>query len=135
MYWKEGSSKWKSYNEMDDQLKAWRAEQLKIASAVEIIPDKEDSRSEQGITYLPFSTKHEDAIYVGGVDVGFGDNDSAVAVYVVTKGEEIVYQDSISYTLDVPYVSSYLAFREIEPLTALVLKQKNNQSNENCECT
>lgn len=110
----------------DDQLKDhWHAEQLKIASAVEIIAD--ESRRDQGLKHLTFSSKQNDSIAVGGVDVSFGDNDLAVAVYVVTKGEEVIYQDSITYTLDVPYISSYLAFREIEPLTTLVMKQKENQ--------
>ncbi len=109
----------------NDQLEAWRTEQLEIASAVEIIPDADSG--DHGIKHLSFSTKQDDAKRVGGVDVSFGDNDLAVAVYVITKGEEIIYQDSVTYTLDVPYVSSYLAFREIEPLTELVMKQKQSQ--------
>jgi deoxyinosine 3'endonuclease (endonuclease V) len=72
--------------------------------------------------FMPFP--HRYAVdYVKFLDVSFGKNDSAIAVYVVTKGEEVVYQDHMMFTLTLPYVSSYLSFREIEPLTELIKKQ------------
>lgn len=68
---------------------------------------------------------------------------TAVAVYVVLRRQqkqknkhqrqphseilsdeyEMVYFDSIQYTPHVPYISGYLAFREIEPLQSLVQRQ------------
>lgn len=109
---------------MEDQLQLWREEQLRIASKVIIRPDQDKALS--GYKYLNTKSDDEDTIplLLGGVDVSFGENDSAIAVYVVTQDETVIYQDIIEFKLTVPYFSSYLAFREIEPLTQLVMKQK-----------
>mmetsp|Transcript_13129 Transcript_13129/g.19878 ORF Transcript_13129/g.19878 Transcript_13129/m.19878 type:complete len:331 (-) Transcript_13129:1344-2336(-) len=113
---------------MEEQLRKWRDEQLNISSQVIIRPDEDSFIS--GYKFLPISGNvgkgANDGKVLGGVDVSFGKGNSAVAVYVVlNRDDTIVYQDSIEFTLTVPYVSSYLAFREIEPLTDLVMKQKN----------
>lgn len=42
---------------------------------------------------------------------------------IVSPNYELVYSDHIHYQLTMPYVSTYLAFREIEPLEKLVQKQ------------
>ena len=78
-------------------------------------------------------SSHLEKLY-GGVDVSFApqndvDEDDetrrnkAVAVYVILKGSDVVYQDWEFFDLQVPYISSYLAFREIEPLERLVKRQ------------
>jgi deoxyinosine 3'endonuclease (endonuclease V) len=114
---------------MMDEMERWREEQLRIASKVVKLPD-EQVPSEGGYNFVSFSKKNDDLILLGGVDVSFfSGSDSAVAVYVVTKGESVIYQDSIKFQIQVPYVSSYLAFREIEPLTQLVIKQKRFHPN------
>jgi len=77
---------------------------------------------------IPNDDSHTEKLY-GGVDVSFApQNDKsygnkAVAVYVVVKGTTIVYQDWELFELKVPYISSYLAFREIDPLERLVKRQ------------
>ncbi len=114
---------------MTDQMDVWREEQLRIASKIVKLPN-EQVPSEGGYNFISFSKKDDDLMLLGGVDVSFfGGSDSAVAVYVVTKGERVIYQDSITFQIQVPYVSSYLAFREIEPLTQLVMKQKRLHPN------
>jgi len=115
-------------------LAKWKEEQREISSEVVVLPDPDESSSDS-----PFSTVsglsdyrclgkvgHKDSLY-GGLDVSFpneGEDDMpSVAVYVVLRGDEVVYQDSLSFKLTLPYVSSYLAFREIEPYVNLVNKQ------------
>ena len=76
---------------------------------------------------------------------------TAVAVYVVLRRQqkqknkhkrqqhseilsddyELIYSDSIRYTPNVPYMSGYLAFREIEPLQTMVQRQIEQKP----ECT
>lgn len=106
----------------DQQLEIWREEQLRVASKVKKCPDEDAAIS--GYKCFTFSRSKDDTMLLGGVDISFGEKDFAIAVYVITKGEKVVYQDTIEFQLTVPYYSSYLAFREIEPLTELVMKQK-----------
>lgn len=49
----------------------------------------------------------------------------SVAVYVILEypGGDVVYKDYEFFTLQVPYIPSYLAFREIDPLERLIQKQ------------
>jgi deoxyinosine 3'endonuclease (endonuclease V) len=74
----------------------------------------------------------------GGVDVSFPSHElsgdvsqqgASVAVYVVwdRRTESIVYQDHEYFHLQVPYIPSFLAFREIDPLERLVNKQRKMQ--------
>jgi deoxyinosine 3'endonuclease (endonuclease V) len=53
----------------------------------------------------------------------------AVAVYVVwdSRTGSVAFQDHEIFTLRVPYVPSFLAFREIDPLVRLVQKQRQRQ--------
>jgi deoxyinosine 3'endonuclease (endonuclease V) len=105
-------------SEVDVALLAkWRAEQEEIAKQVIALPDAEPYSQYQSI---PVDTNNK---LFGGVDISFGENESAVAVYVIMKNNEIVHQDHVFFQLSVPYVSSYLAFREIEPLVTLVKRQ------------
>jgi deoxyinosine 3'endonuclease (endonuclease V) len=66
--------------------------------------------------------------YFGGVDVSFPDNEESapsVAVYVIVDHSgTVVYRASECVHLIVPYVSSYLSFREIAPLERLVEQQR-----------
>jgi hypothetical protein len=89
----------------------------------------------------------KDPEYYGGVDVSFpatadrnydDDDDEdgtidtnnmnhpSVAVYVIIDKRtfKTVYQDYEYFQLDIPYISTYLAFREIQPLQTLVHRQK-----------
>jgi len=42
---------------------------------------------------------------------------------ILSRNYELIYSDYIRYELTVPYVSTYLAFREIDPLQKLVRRQ------------
>lgn len=57
-----------------------------------------------------------------------GDDEQAVAVYVIVdrRTMKVVYHDHIFFDLDVPYIPTYLAFREIAPLEQLVQQQIQN---------
>jgi deoxyinosine 3'endonuclease (endonuclease V) len=65
--------------------------------------------------------------YYGGVDVSFSDDDAdlAVAVYVVLDETtaSVVYNASELFRITVPYIPSFLAFREIDPLVRLIRQQ------------
>ena len=90
-------------------------------------------------------------LLIGGVDVSFPAvdeeaNEDAVAVYVILKYEinnsssnnhhhngvisssnqppEVVYRSHTFYKLTTPYIPSYLAFREIDPLLELITQQR-----------
>lgn len=57
--------------------------------------------------------------YVGGLDISFSpSNDSCACVCLVvydTKQKSIVYKHSSLHTVDIPYIPTYLGFREIDP--------------------
>ena len=112
---------------MDDLIAKWRIEQHEIASKTKVLYDSHDEDkgvdAVAGATFSKCSYHIQDKL-IGGVDVSFGDDNSAIAVYVITRNQQVIYTDSLSYKLSVPYVSSYLAFREIEPLEQLVERQK-----------
>jgi len=96
---------------MDKMLSNWREEQLLIASKACIIADDDTQLKHCRGSSKEFSTCISHSIkdkLIGGVDVSFGDNDKAIAVYVVTRNHQVIYQDSIVFTLRQPYVSSYL---------------------------
>ena len=71
------------------------------------------------------------SILFGGVDVSFPENegDPSVATYVILEANSafsnlsVVYRDFQYIHLTIPYISSFLAFREIEPLENLIKKQ------------
>lgn len=78
------------------------------------------------------STSTSTDSYYGGVDVSFPDHDDnhttnapSVAVYVIMDHSGMVVYRAHEYVhLNVPYVSSYLSFREITPLERLVKQQR-----------
>jgi deoxyinosine 3'endonuclease (endonuclease V) len=118
---------------LDEMLAQWREEQILVASQVVVLKDPPAdelcslSFSKQSYKSVPESN-HANELY-GGVDVSFpkNDEDPSVAVYVVLRGTKVVYKDHEFFHLKgIPYVSSYLSFREIEPLERLVKKQLEN---------
>ncbi|OMO61924.1 hypothetical protein CCACVL1_23144 [Corchorus capsularis] len=71
--------------------------------------------------------------YVGGVDVSFSKNEPSLAcgslvVLDLHHALDIVYQDYVVVTIDVPYVTGFLAFREAPILVNLLEKMKSNAS-------
>ena len=72
-------------------------------------------------------------LLIGGVDVGFpkDETEDAIAVYVILKYANhpsltppvVVYRSHKFYFPNIPYIPSYLAFREIEPLCELISSQ------------
>jgi deoxyinosine 3'endonuclease (endonuclease V) len=124
---------------IDEQKQTWIEEQLKIAALVEILQDEEEDgvgRKNGRFRMLDLhahKTRHDNNnVYYGGVDVSFPENDSdpAVAVYTIidartmTNASKPVYTSHAYFHLTVPYVPSFLAFREIEPLHRLVEEQR-----------
>lgn len=120
------------HGDLDERLQTWRAEQCRVASHVVI---KKDSLAEGSFVDTKarfksvscFDASSESSMLYGGVDVSFPakNQDPAVAVYVVMdwSTQQVVYHDYEYFELTVPYVSSYLSFREIDPLERLVTKQ------------
>jgi deoxyinosine 3'endonuclease (endonuclease V) len=55
-------------------------------------------------------------------------DEQAVAVYVIVdrRTMTVVYYDHLFFHLDIPYIPTYLAFREIAPLEELVQRQIQN---------
>ena len=128
---------------------AWIREQREIATLVEILPDAavwqlhppstaSTSECSSSKPYRLVSTARcaidstsTNTLY-GGVDISFpeNENDLAVAVYTIVDaadadgGMNVVYTNSEFFALTVPYVSSFLAFREIGPLVRLIDQQR-----------
>ncbi|CAG8488821.1 11782_t:CDS:2 [Funneliformis mosseae] len=69
--------------------------------------------------------------YIGGVDLSFIENheEDAIATLVVLKypSLEVIYENFSSVKLKIPYMTGFLAFREVTPLLDLlqILKQRN----------
>jgi deoxyinosine 3'endonuclease (endonuclease V) len=117
-------------------MKTWIEEQERVASMVSIpskdsfvhgVVDVNQRFSLLAPSVISRPSKGHSTLF-GGLDVSFDSNDQniAVAVYVVLDEEnfEIVYQDTeIFEPQDVPYIPSFLAFREWQPLVKLVRKQ------------
>ncbi|CAJ1934452.1 unnamed protein product [Cylindrotheca closterium] len=120
----------------NSQREVWKLEQEIVASMVQmeadppidtsVVPDnplfhviKDDHKD-----VYSFSSNPE---FYGGVDVSFPENeeDKAVAVYVIIDKRSLscVYRDYKYFNLTIPYVSTFLAFREIDPLQELVHRQ------------
>jgi deoxyinosine 3'endonuclease (endonuclease V) len=125
----------------DEQRKLWIAEQLEIASKVIVRPDDPEEDVQPGrflaVPIDPLDDKNRnglddtttDIVYYGGVDVSFPNEEFvdalAVAVYVILTypSMHVVYQDHEYFRLTVPYIPSFLSFREIEPTVSLIQKQ------------
>ncbi|KAL7497727.1 hypothetical protein ACHAWT_009324 [Skeletonema menzelii] len=141
----------------DNLLHIWREEQHTIASQVIIPPESSSVVVSQtnGTRYVylsPYTSSNingqtttecdKNYLLIGGVDVSFSavDNEDAVAVYVILKYDkstlsnndpspppEVVYRSHKFYKLTTPYIPSYLAFREIDPIMELITEQCNHK--------
>lgn len=117
-------------NCLEARLAKWRQEQYRVAEQVVVVDDdnsQDDSSSgiQNGHRYrVKPPNQYSDKLY-GGVDVSFPEEEGnpAVAVYCIVRKDEVVYHDHETFDLTIPYVSSYLSFREIDPLERLVKKQ------------
>jgi len=117
---------------LEDQKQAWMKEQLEIAKQVEIVQEDDDNKSLDAIASLQYrrlelnlaDNNDDSQYYYGGVDVSFPkvDTDPGIAVYVIVDARinKVVYQAHERFDLTVPYISGFLAFREIDPLERLV---------------
>jgi deoxyinosine 3'endonuclease (endonuclease V) len=116
---------------LEARLEAWRNEQYHIASQVVVLEDPPESDGNHRFTSFDPATDAttRTPTYYGGVDVSFPalEGDPAVAVYVILLDQRVVYRDHVYFDLKVPYVPSYLSFREIHPLQYLVTKQISQQ--------
>ena len=108
-------------------LQKWQKEQLDVASKCKILQDDISLRipfpSNTSTEFCQINCCTKDKLF-GGVDVSFGPDNKAIAVYVILKNLKVVYEDELLYELKVPYQSSYLPFREIDPIVNLIEKQK-----------
>jgi deoxyinosine 3'endonuclease (endonuclease V) len=136
---------------LEDLKQVWLVQQKEIAAAVITLEDDDDD--DENIMPMPrlFSdnVSSDDPSpllfrcldlndadlagtrLVGGTDISFPTTDDdddapAVAVYTVLRVADhaVVYCAHRYFTLQVPYVPSFLAFREIEPLVELIEEQR-----------
>jgi deoxyinosine 3'endonuclease (endonuclease V) len=121
---------------MRSKKEIWNLEQEIVASLVQVDGDPPVDNSVIGDNPLfqlirddykdVFSFSSQPELY-GGVDVSFPptDDDLAVAVYVIIdkRSMTVVYHDHEYFSLEIPYIPCYLAFREIRPLELLVQRQ------------
>jgi len=113
------------------QKEFWKLEQQVVSSLVRVEPDPVSGSSDlpdnELFRLLPQTGTTE--LY-GGVDVSFpaSDDEESVAVYVVVdqRTMKVVYRSHEYFTLDIPYIPGFLAFREIAPLERLVKQQIQN---------
>ena len=118
-------------------IEAWKKEQERISSQVSI-PESStysrlssDTRDERFRTVGSGPWSENRPLRVGGVDVGFSliSKARAVATYVVLlydstmEAAEVVHRSHTWCELALPYLPGYLAFREIEPIMALIKEQ------------
>ncbi|EJK58759.1 hypothetical protein THAOC_21086 [Thalassiosira oceanica] len=119
-------------------IEAWKEVQERISSQVSI-PESSaysrlsrDSQDERFRDVGPGPSSENRSLRVGGVDVGFSliDEDRAVATYHVVllydstlESAEVVHRAHTWYELTIDYLPGYLAFREIEPIMALIEEQ------------
>jgi deoxyinosine 3'endonuclease (endonuclease V) len=115
----------------------WNLEQQRVASLVQVDDDPPIDTSvitDNPLFQLIRDNDHDDVnsfssqpeLY-GGVDVSFPptDDEQSVAVYVIVdkRSMTVIYHDHEYFSLDIPYIPNYLAFREIQPLELLVQRQ------------
>lgn len=130
-------------------VQSWREVQLQISSNVIVpidhavtIPSQLPThhgrfRMVHPRTSLSSSTSPQQLL-IGGLDVSyFGeqgnsttDDDKAIAVYVILKyttnawtSPQVVHRSHKCFHLRYPYIPSYLAFREVEPMLELISSQ------------
>lgn len=121
------------FDEKESVRQKWTAEQLELASKVHVpmeewTDDRIVSQTEHFRLVSLGNTSDADVnMLFGGVDVSFPKHeaDPSVAVYVIVDAQtmKVVYEDYEHFHLEMPYIPTFLAFREIAPLERLVHKQ------------
>jgi len=137
-------------NAIDDILTKWKNEQLSIASRVIVHPDPTLTASEASsddcpprnaaYNFLPFMKNDDDGdlkddklnLIYGGVDISFpppsSDSNEAIAVYALHQNGKIIHQNKLLFKLDLPYIPSYLAMRELGPIQKLIKSTEDGQA-------
>ncbi|CEP10748.1 hypothetical protein [Parasitella parasitica] len=109
-----------NHDPSEDQRSLWSQEQNDLKKQLVL----EDAVSFDAATLTGLK-------YVGGVDLSFplGDHENAVACLIVMKMPDlqIVYKEFLHTKLHLPYISGFLAFREVEPLLKLINQLKSNK--------
>jgi deoxyinosine 3'endonuclease (endonuclease V) len=131
-----------SSQRLKSQKEMWKLEQQVVGALVRVDqdPPHDDSCVQENSLFYMVPGNHKDVYsfspkpeLYGGVDVSFpvNDDDEAVAVYVVIdqRTMKVVYESHEYFTLDIPYIPGFLAFREIAPLQRLVLEQIEKYPN------
>ena len=96
-------------------IKAWDEEQYAIASnVIEILDDGGSAyRFYEDERWDMYNILSSDKLY-GGLDISY-DGNKSVAVFVIMRGRELIYCNHEIFESTIPYISSYLAFREADP--------------------
>ena len=112
---------------METLLSQWRNEQLEIAARTILIADDQAEKTFCPNTreFSSFLQNIEDKL-IGGVDVSFGDGNSAIAVYVITCNNEVIFKDALIFEITQPYISSYLG--KFSVIFACVVTLQNNET-------
>lgn len=109
----------------EEVMEKWASEQLELKQKV--IEADADVVMEMRRVVEGWSER-DCQFYLGGVDISFvkGDNVNACAALVVVSFPdlEVVYEDYEMIKLTAPYISGFLAFREVDFLVALFNKVK-----------
>ena len=102
-----------------------------MQSIEEVWKAKQNLLKKQHITHSTFSLN--DITYIGGVDISFYKDNPNIAcaclIILSFPDLKIVYQKCEMVELHLPYIPSFLAFREVEHLKKLVdelVKEKPN---------
>jgi len=101
---------------MEELKQQWTLEQLELSKRVSEVDDLLN-----GATNLNL---------FGGLDISFieGDSINACACYVVIDEDfKVVYQDVSMVKLTVPYIPSFLGFREADIFCGMVSRQKSKE--------
>jgi len=101
---------------MEELKQQWTLEQLELSKRVSEVDDLLN-----GATNLNL---------FGGLDISFieGDSVNACACYVVIDEDfKVVYQDVSMVKLTVPYIPSFLGFREADIFCGMVSRQKSKE--------
>ena len=83
---------------------------------------------------IEYDTFDADSIrYIGGLDISFSKTDANLGCAYITiydlQTKQIVYEDHELCTLTVPYISGFLAFRELEHYSLLLSRLKTMNVN------
>ncbi|OWF35936.1 endonuclease V-like [Mizuhopecten yessoensis] len=113
---------------ISDEIKAkWENEQRRLKTNVIDLDADVVKEMRQAIQQGQEGTRQ---FYLGGVDISFvkGDDVNACAALVVVSfpSLEVVYEDYDMIKLTAPYVSGFLAFREVDFIVSLYRKVQQN---------